>query len=658
MSAHAVGQLLLGLAGIIALARLLGALARRVGQPPVIGEILAGVLIGPTLFGTVVSDRLFPTEVRPALTGLANVGLVLFMFIIGYELDHGLVRDRKRVAISVSIGSIVVPLGLGIALATWLAGRHAVPHVLPFALFMGAAMAVTAFPVLARILADRGMLRTEVGGLALAGGAVDDVVAWSLLAAVVAIGAADGAAVPWQLLLAVPYVLVMFLGVRPLLRRLAAARERAGCLTPDILGVILVGLLLSCFTTEWLGLHAIFGAFLFGAVMPRVGGEALRQEIMERLEQVSVLLLLPVFFVLASLKVDLSTVDGGGILELGAILLVAITGKFVGAYAGARLHRIPSRRAGALATLMNTRGLTEIVILTVGSQLGILDDRLFSMMVVMALVTTVMAGPLLSLIYPKRFVDRDVAEAERAALGGTDAYRVLVVVPAESAAPVVELAADLAGPRRPAEIILNRLLPQSTAPLELGTGLSGELLAMTSSMGELARLAEPVRARGLAATVLARFSNDPAGDLDTRIRAIEPDLVVTRDGYATAAADVVTVTAPLPASWRSVVVRVAAGGADAEAALRVGAQLAAARSVDLLVDAGPKPPRRIVAAVGELTEHGIPTRLGGTAPVSALVVGDGGADGAHLVVRAAAESRPIFPVITEHLARPDTAKVR
>jgi len=236
--------------------------------------------------------------------------------------------------------------------------------------------------------------------------------------------------------------------------------------------------------------------------------------------------------------------------------------------------------------------------------------------------------------------------------------RVLVVVPAESAAPVVELAADLAGPRRPAEIILNRLLPQSTAPLELGTGLSGELLAMTSSMGELARLAEPVRARGLAATVLARFSNDPAGDLDTRIRAIEPDLVVTRDGYATAAADVVTVTAPLPASWRSVVVRVAAGGADAEAALRVGAQLAAARSVDLLVDAGPKPPRRIVAAVGELTEHGIPTRLGGTAPVSALVVGDGGADGAHLVVRAAAESRPIFPVITEHLARPDTAKVR
>jgi Kef-type K+ transport system membrane component KefB len=639
VSAHAVGQLLLGLAGIIALARVLGALARRVGQPPVVGEILAGVLLGPTLFGTVVSDHLFPAEVRPALSGLANVGLVLFMFIIGYELDHTLVRERKRVAVSVSVGSIVVPLGLGIALATWLAGRHAVPHVLPFALFMGAAMSVTAFPVLARILTDRGMLRTEIGGIALASGAVDDVVAWSLLAGVVAVGAADATAAPWQIVLAVPYVLVMVLIVRPMLRRLAAARERAGRLTPDILGVILVGLLLSCFTTEWLGVHAIFGAFLFGAVMPRTGGEKLRHEILERLEQVSVLLLLPVFFVLAGLKVDLSTVGGAGLLELGAILLVAITGKFVGAYAGARLHRIPARPAGALATLMNTRGLTEIVILTVGAQLGILDDKLFSLMVVMALVTTMMAGPLLALIYPRRFVERDVAEAERAALGGTDAYRVLVVVPSESAAPVVELAADLAGPRRPAEVILSRLLPQPAAPIEVGAGLSGELLTMTATMGELARLAAPVRARGLAAPVLARFSGDPAGDLDAQIRTAEPDVVIAVGSVpACPDADTVAVDAALPGSWQSVMVRVDGGGTDADAALRVGARLAAARAVDLLVDAGPKPGRRVLAAVEELNDHGVATRLGPAAPASALVVGGADASGAHIRVRAAAHA--------------------
>jgi Kef-type K+ transport system membrane component KefB len=638
VSAHAVGQMLLGLAAIIALARVLGALAKRVGQPPVVGEILAGVLVGPTLFGTVVSDHLFPTEVRPALSGLANVGLLLFMFIIGYELDHTLVRDRKRVAVSVSVGSIVLPLGLGIVLATWLAGRHAVPHGLPFALFIGAAMSVTAFPVLARILTDRGMLRTEIGGIALAGGAVDDVLAWSLLAGVVAVGAADASATPWQIVLAVPYVLVMVLVVRPLLRRLAVAREQAGRLTPDILGVILVGLLLSCFTTEWLGVHAIFGAFLFGAVMPRAGGERLRHEILERLEQVSVLLLLPVFFVLAGLKVDLSTVGGSGLLELGAILLVAITGKFVGAYAGARLHRIPARQAGALATLMNTRGLTEIVILTVGSQLGILDDKLFSLMVVMALVTTVMAGPLLSLIYPRRFVERDVADAERAALGGTDSYRVLVVVPAESAAPVVELAADLAGPRRPAEVILSRLLPQPTAPIEVGTGLSGELLTMTATMGELARLAEPVRARGLTAPVLARFSGDPAGDLDAQIRTAEPDLVIAVGSVAAADTDNVAVVTPLPQAWQSVVVRAGGGGPDADAALRVGARLAAARGLDLLVDAGQKPSRRVLAAVEKLTDHGVATRLGTAAPASALVVGGADAVGANLQVRAAADA--------------------
>jgi len=259
--------MLLGLAAIIVLARVLGALAKKVGQPPVIGEILAGILVGPTLFGTAVSGALFPVDIRGPLAGLANIGLVLFMFIVGYELDHMLVRGKEKVAVSVSIGSIVLPFGLGVTLALWLAGNHGVDRVLPFALFMGAAMSVTAFPVLARILTDRGMHRIAVGGLALASAAVDDVVAWSLLAVVVTIGGAG--ADQWHVFFAIPFVLLMFFVVRPLLRRLADAHQKAGRLTPNILAVILIGLMLTCYATEWLGVHFIFGAFIFGAIMPR-----------------------------------------------------------------------------------------------------------------------------------------------------------------------------------------------------------------------------------------------------------------------------------------------------------------------------------------------------------------------------------------------------
>jgi len=519
MTAHQVGQLLLGLAAIIAVARLLGLLARRIGQPPVVGEILAGILVGPTLFGSAIIDQIWPVDIRPALAGLANVGLVLFMFIVGYEIDRTLVAGRAKVAVSVSIGSIVLPLGLGAALGVWLAQRHGVTRVLPFALFIGAAMAVTAFPVLARILTDRGMQRTEVGGLALASAAVDDVVAWSLLAVVVTIGGAAGS---WRILFAVPYLVLMFAVVRPLLRRLLVARAKARRLTPDILSIVLIGLLLSCYATEWLGVHAIFGAFVFGVIMPR--GD-LRHEIMERLEQVSVLLLLPAFFVLAGMRVDLSTVDLGGALELALILAVAVTGKFAGAYLGARLHRVRPARAGALAILMNTRGLTEIVILTVGLQLGLLDTALFSLMVVMALVTTIMAGPLLAWIYPRRTVEKDIALADKAALGVTDAYRVLITQPSEE---LVAEAMRRIGQRRPAEIVLSRLLPGPVAPLEVG--ISSELLKVTGAMTELAALAAPIRAAGIAAPVLVRFSGDIPGDFAAQVATADADVVLSGQG--------------------------------------------------------------------------------------------------------------------------------
>lgn len=397
--------LLIDLAVILVLARLAGALARRLDQPPVIGEVLAGILVGPTLFHGAISSTLFPPDVRPFLTALANLGVAVFMFMIGLELDNRLLRGNRKVALTVSAGSIIVPFCLGAALALLLLETHPSPHRLGFALFLGAAMSITAFPVLARILTDRRMDRTRLGGLALTCAAVDDVVAWTLLAVVVAITGSAGQD-QWHILLAVPYLLLMIFVVRPLLRRLVTGRET----TAGALGVVVAGLLLSGAATEWLGLHFIFGAFFFGVMMPKIGADQLKKDLGLRLGTFGGTVLLPIFFVSAGLKVDLSTVGVAGLGQLGLILLVAIGGKFIGAYVGARVNKLPARESATLATLMNARGLTELIILSVGLQLGILDAALYSLMVVMAVVTTAMTGPLLRVFYPHRLVERDLAE--------------------------------------------------------------------------------------------------------------------------------------------------------------------------------------------------------------------------------------------------------
>ncbi len=296
MSLNDVQLLLADVAIIIILARLLGAAARRLGQPPVLGEILVGILLGPTFFHATITKALFPASLISPLTALADIGLVLFMFVVGYEVDLRLIRGRERAALSVSIGSVALPLGLGAALGVWLAHRNHLHHVSTFALFIGTAMAATAFPVLAHILTDRGLHRTRIGGLALASAAVADVLAWSLLAVVVALA---GSSPQWRVLLAIPYAAAMFLVVRPLLRRLARVYQQAGRLSPNILATVLAGLLLSSYATNWMGLHFIFGAFLFGVVMPREAVLGLREEILARLEQISVLVLLPIYFVVA-----------------------------------------------------------------------------------------------------------------------------------------------------------------------------------------------------------------------------------------------------------------------------------------------------------------------------------------------------------------------
>ncbi|WP_333767077.1 cation:proton antiporter domain-containing protein [Streptomyces sp. IBSBF 2435] len=396
MSSHQVQLLFADLALIMLVARGLGWVAARFGQPVVIGEIVGGILLGPTILGGAV-DSLFPTGVRPLLTGMADVGVALFMFTVGLEIEARHLRGRGWLTSGTALGSMLVPFSLGIGLAYYLLHDHANHRHGTFIVFIGLSVSVTAFPVLARILADRGLSRTALGGIALAAAALVDVLAWTGLAGVQAV-AADGGQ-HWRLVLAFPYLLVIVFVIRPLLRWLVGNGTVTRPQNPSAVLVVLVGILLSAAATEAMGLHFIFGAFIFGLVTPK--GEAVQAfhvEITDHITRISGLLL-PVYFVVAGLGVDLRHFGGTQASELGVILAVAIAGKFGGTYLTARLLRLPSRPACALAALMNTRGLTELVILGVGKQLGLLDGPLYSLMVVMAVVTTMMTGPLLNLIY-------------------------------------------------------------------------------------------------------------------------------------------------------------------------------------------------------------------------------------------------------------------
>ena len=658
MEAHSVAEItayvFLDLAVIIVIARLMGRLAVKVGQPAVMGEIIAGILLGPTLLGALPGDldtALFPPDVRPFLNVLAQLGLVLFMFLVGLEVDLSFIRGREKIAVSVSVASIVLPFALGVLLATYLHAAHDVftaddgttsaISFVGFALFMGVAMSITAFPVLARILAERQMHRIPTGVLALACAAVDDVLAWALLAVVVAVVSAGSfGGVLLILLWSVVFALVMFLVVRPLLKLLVSRYERFGRLTPEMLALVLVGILGSAWVTEEIGIHFIFGAFVFGVVMPRQGAGALNHEIIDRLEQVSVLLLLPVFFVVTGLNVDVGAIDLTGVGELGLILLVAISGKFVGAFTAARVQRVPRRQATALGVLMNTRGLTELVILNLGRENGVLDDTMFTLMVIMAIVTTVMTSPLLNVVYPKRVLARDIAAAERAAMGLTDAYTVVVVVddPVRDAG-LVDLACDLVGREQPAQVVLTRVVRRSRPKPEVSSGLGADLALMATVAGELRALARRVEERGMQTSVASRFSEDPWAEVADLAGSSEADVVLVRSGWGIAeGALVADGGTPWPASLHGSVVTVSGelgsaslqprgpvavvqdGDADGRAALRLAAHAALGRSAPLQLRAGDgrRGVRRNVA--DSLRKAGVSVEPEGTALPSLLVV--------------------------------------
>lgn len=401
--------LLAQIAGVLLAARLFGRLAGLVGQPRVVGEMFAGILLGPSLLGTIapeLSAQLFPLESLGFLSTLSQIGLLFFMFLVGIELDLKLLRGQGHAALVTSHASIIAPFALGSVLALLLYPRlsdDSVPFA-AFALFLGAAMSVTAFPVLARMLTERGLMGTRVGAVTIATAAVDDVTAWCLLAVVIAVARATegGIPIPTMLMGVGIYILAMVSVVRWALRWLERWIQRRGVVSEDMVAVVIFFVLASSWATESLGVHAVFGAFMAGAVLPR--DDRLIKPIVERFHDVMVILFLPLFFAFTGLRTSIGLIRGELWGYAALIILVAIVGKLVGSALAARTAGMTWRESWAIGTLMNTRGLMELVILNVGLDIGVISPALFAIMVVMALVTTVMTSPLLERIYPKRLL--------------------------------------------------------------------------------------------------------------------------------------------------------------------------------------------------------------------------------------------------------------
>jgi len=400
--------LLAQIAIILLCARVLGRAVGLIGQPKVVGEMAAGIMLGPSLLGWIapgVSSALFPASSLGFLNALSQIGLLFFMFLVGLELDSRLIRGRGHAVVVTSHASIVAPFFLGACLALFLYPRLSDDSVTftGFALFIGAAMSVTAFPVLARILQERGLTRTKLGTIAIACAAVDDVSAWCILAAVVLIVRSADAPIPIPVMVggSVLFVLVMLTVVRRALGRLEVTYERwGGKLSQDRIAAVIFLVLASGWVTERLGVHAVFGAFLAGAVMPK--GEAFVREFRDRFEDVMVVLFLPLFFAFTGLRTSIALISGDLWGYMAVIMLVAVAGKLGGCAIAARATGMTWRESCALGTLMNTRGLMELVILNVGYDIGVISPALFSMMVLMALATTFMTTPVLEWIYPAR----------------------------------------------------------------------------------------------------------------------------------------------------------------------------------------------------------------------------------------------------------------
>ena len=402
-------HVLLAMLVVIVASRALGAVFRYLQQPAVIGEVIAGILLGPSLLGSLApaaSAYLLPASVAPFLSIIAQVGVVLFMFLIGLELDTSLLRKKTHSTVAISHASIIAPFLLGSATALWLYPKLSssdVPFSV-FALFMGVSMSVTAFPVLARILTDRGISKTRLGVIAISCAAVDDVTAWCLLAFVVSVAQSrmDGALVTIALTLC--YLALMLIAVRPLIARLVRRQEILRQVTQGTTALVLVGLLLSALVTEYIGIHALFGAFLLGAIIPHES--LLAKGVVHKLEDLVVVFLLPAFFAFTGMRTQIGLVSGVDNWIICAVIVgVACLGKFGGSAVAARLSGLNWRDSASIGVLMNTRGLMELIVLNIGLDLKVLSPILFAMMVIMALVTTFATTPVLHLLERRRPIE-------------------------------------------------------------------------------------------------------------------------------------------------------------------------------------------------------------------------------------------------------------
>jgi len=400
---HPLAVLLLQIIVILFVARVVGYIFSRIGQQAVIGEITAGIILGPSLLGWMFPDAfgfLFPVASLSNLQLLSQIGLVLFMFIIGMELDISTLKSRASEAILVSHVSIVFPYFLGVLLAWFLYAEFAPANIafVPFALFMGIAMSITAFPVLARILKERNMTKTETGSMAIICAAIGDVTAWCILPFVIAISRAGDVSNAWfSILLTVIYVLLMLFAARPLLQKLSERFFTNGNIHHVFTALIFLGLLASAYTSEVIGIHALFGAFLAGAVMPQ--NSSLRNIFTERIEDVSTFLLMPLFFAFTGLRTQIGLLNDSHLWMICVLIIgVAVAGKFIGSATAAKLVGHGWKKSFSIGALMNTRGLMELIVLNIGYDLGILKPEIFTMMVFMALATTFMTAPALNLI--------------------------------------------------------------------------------------------------------------------------------------------------------------------------------------------------------------------------------------------------------------------
>lgn len=400
---HPLALLLSQIVTIIIVAKFFGWICVKLKQPSVIGEMIAGIVLGPSLVGLYFpefSALMFPKESLPNLQFLSQIGLILFMYIVGMELDLSVLRNKAHDAVVISHASIIFPFALGVGLAYFIYKEFAPEGIQfsSFALFMAIAMSITAFPVLARIVQERNLHKTKIGTIVITCAAADDITAWCILAAVIAVvkaGSFSGSI--FVILMAILYVFLMIRLVKPFLTRIAESQKGKGFINKSLVAVFFLVLIISSYLTEVIGIHALFGAFMAGAIMPE--NVKFRNLFIEKVEDVALVLLLPLFFVFTGLRTQIGLLNDPHLWKIGGlIILTAVIGKFVGSALTAKFLRLNWKDSLTIGALMNTRGLTELIVLNIGYDIGVLGPELFAMLVIMALFTTFMTGPCLDII--------------------------------------------------------------------------------------------------------------------------------------------------------------------------------------------------------------------------------------------------------------------